>query len=238
MVHTQVLYEGKAKKMHLIDGCDYLRVEYLDQVTALNGTKKDQLNGKGALNNQITARIFTELTRRGIDNHFINQLSKHEQLVERLEIVKLEVVIRNSAAGSFSKRFGIEEGTPLLFPVLEFYYKEDSLDDPFINEDHIKLLGIADEVTIKAIKVQAHKINKELCQLFAKIQIKLIDFKVEFGQRPDGTIILADEVTPDTCRLWDRETNKRLDKDLYRKNLGDILPVYEEVLQRLTQMTD
>lgn len=224
--------------MHLIDGCDYLRVEYLDQVTALNGTKKDQLNGKGALNNQITARIFTELTRRGIDNHFINQLSKHEQLVERLEIVKLEVVIRNSAAGSFSKRFGIEEGTPLLFPVLEFYYKEDSLDDPFINEDHIKLLGIADEVTIKAIKVQAHKINKELCQLFAKIQIKLIDFKVEFGQRPDGTIILADEVTPDTCRLWDRETNKRLDKDLYRKNLGDILPVYEEVLQRLTQMTD
>lgn len=224
--------------MHLIDGCDYLRVEYLDQVTALNGAKKDQLNGKGALNNQITARIFTELTRRGIDNHFINQLSKHEQLVERLEIVKLEVVIRNSAAGSFSKRFGIEEGTPLLFPVLEFYYKEDSLDDPFINEDHIKLLGIADEVTIKAIKVQAHKINKELCQLFAKIQIKLIDFKVEFGQRPDGTIILADEVTPDTCRLWDRETNKRLDKDLYRKNLGDILPVYEEVLQRLTQMTD
>lgn len=233
-----MLYEGKAKKMYLIDGSDYLKVEYLDQVTALNGAKKDQLIGKAALNNQITARIFTELTRQGVMNHFIRQLSKNEQLVERLEIIKLEVVIRNMAAGSFSKRFAVEEGTPLPFPLLEFYYKEDALDDPFMNEDQINLLGIADEAEIQVIKKQAYQINEVLGQLFAKIHIQLVDFKVEFGRRGDGTILLADEITPDTCRLWDQETSERLDKDLYRQNLGNILPVYEEVLQRLTQIID
>nr|WP_242586575.1 phosphoribosylaminoimidazolesuccinocarboxamide synthase [Enterococcus sp. DIV0869a] len=228
-----MLYEGKAKRLFKTDDPRKLRVEYLDQATALNGVRKDMIKGKASLNNQITAIVFEQLKQEGIQNHFIEILSKHEQLVEALEIIPLEVVVRNVSAGSFAKRLAVPEGQQLEFPILEFYYKEDRLDDPIINEDHIKLLKIATEQEIRMIKDEARKVNEALIELFNKIEIRLIDFKIEFGRRPDGTILLADEVTPDTCRLWDEKSNDYLDKDVYRKNLGEIVPVYQEVLDRL-----
>ncbi|MDA9471027.1 phosphoribosylaminoimidazolesuccinocarboxamide synthase [Enterococcus sp. 5H] len=238
METENLLYEGKAKKLFKTNEPNVLRVEYLDQTTALNGAKKDIVTGKASLNNQITALVFERLTHEGIQNHFIKKKSKNEQLVEAVEIVQLEVVIRNVSAGSFAKRLAIAEGTPLAFPIIEFYYKDDALDDPLINEDHIKILQIATEDEIKTIKMQTYKINEALIKLFKKIGICLIDFKIEFGRRDDGTILLADEITPDTCRLWDEKTGDRLDKDLYRKNLGDIVPVYQEVLERLEKIAD
>lgn len=228
-----MLYEGKAKKLFETDDSSVIRVEYLDQATALNGARKDSVAGKGSLNNQITSLIFEELKQKGIQNHFIKKLSKHEQFIEVLEMIPLEVVIRNVSAGSFANRLGMKEGEPLAFPVLEFYYKDDLLDDPIINDDHVKILQIGTEQEILTIKQEAHKINLALIDLFGKIDIQLIDFKLEFGKRPDGTILLADEITPDTCRLWDKETNDHLDKDVYRRNLGEIVPVYQEVLDRL-----
>lgn len=227
------IYEGKAKKIFKTDNSSIVWVEYLDQATALNGVRKDIILGKGAMNNQITALIFNDLKQRGIKNHFVQVLSKHEQLVEKLTMIPLEVVIRNYAAGSFSKRFGIEEGVKLNVPVLEFYYKNDSLDDPFINEDHIRFLNIATDSEIFEIKKITLQINQQLIQLFKEIGIRLIDFKIEFGKREDGIIVLADEITPDTCRLWDEQTNEHLDKDVYRRNLGELIPAYQEVLRRL-----
>lgn len=231
-----LLYEGKAKKLYGTKDSGVLRVEYLDQATALNGVRKDFVDGKGSLNNQITSLVFEQFNQSGIKNHFVKKISKHEQLVESLEMIPLEVVIRNVSAGSFSKRLAITEGLPLAFPVLEFYYKEDQLDDPIINEDHIKILEIATEQEIETIKQEAHKINQALIDLFKKIDIQLIDFKIEFGKRADGTILLADEITPDTCRLWDQETKDHLDKDVYRRNLGELIPVYQEVLDRLEKV--
>lgn len=233
-----LLYEGKAKKLFKTNEPNVLRVEYLDQATALNGAKKDIVTGKASLNNQITALVFEQLTHEGIQNHFIKKKSKHEQLVEAVEIIQLEVVVRNVAAGSFAKRLAVAEGTPLAFPIIEFYYKDDALDDPLVNEDHVKILQIATEDEIKTIKMQTYKINQALIKLFEKIDICLIDFKIEFGRRDDGTILLADEITPDTCRLWDEKTNDRLDKDIYRKDLGDIVPVYQEVLKRLEKIVN
>nr|WP_242700579.1 phosphoribosylaminoimidazolesuccinocarboxamide synthase [Enterococcus sp. DIV0212c] len=230
-----MLYEGKAKRLFKTENPQRLRVEYLNQATALNGVRKDMIKGKATLNNQITAIVFEQLKQEDIQNHFIEMLSKHEQLVEALEIIPLEVVVRNVSAGSFAKRLAVPEGQQLEFPILEFYYKEDRLDDPIINEDHIKLLKIATQQEIRMIKDEVRKVNEALIELFNKIGIRLIDFKIEFGRRPDGTILLADEVTPDTCRLWDEKSNDHLDKDVYRKNLGEIVPVYQEVLDRLEQ---
>ncbi|MTD41765.1 phosphoribosylaminoimidazolesuccinocarboxamide synthase [Erwinia sp. CPCC 100877] len=231
----ELLYQGKAKKLFKTDDSALLLVEYLDQATALNGVRKDEIIGKAALNNQITALVFEQLKERDIPSHFIKKISKNEQLVEKLEIVPLEVVIRNFSAGSFAKRLGFSEGLGLDFPVLEFYYKDDALDDPFINEDHIKILGLAEEAELTEIKEQAQAINQALIELFKEIRIRLIDFKIEFGKRADGTIVLADEITPDTCRLWDEQTNEHLDKDVYRRNLGELVPVYQEVLERLNK---
>lgn len=230
---NMLLYEGKAKKLFKTENANVLRVEYLDQATALNGGRKDAVAGKGSLNNQITALVFEQLEQKGIQNHFLSKLSKNEQLIESLDIIPLEVVIRNVSAGSFASRLAIPEGQPLRFPVLEFYYKDDQLDDPIVNEDHVMVLQIANEQEIAMIKQVALKINAALIELFQKINIQLIDFKVEFGKRADGTILLADEITPDTCRLWDEDTNDHLDKDVYRRNLGEIIPVYQEVLDRL-----
>ncbi|MBO0473207.1 phosphoribosylaminoimidazolesuccinocarboxamide synthase [Enterococcus ureasiticus] len=230
-----LLYEGKAKKLFETDDPQIIRVEYLDQATALNGIRKDIVEGKAILNNQITALVFEQFKLEGIQNHFIGKTSKYEQLVERLEMIPLEVVVRNVSAGSFAKRLAISEGQTLEFPVLEFYYKDDPLDDPIINDDHVKILKIATEQEITTIKREAYKINQTLIELFKKIDIRLIDFKIEFGRRKDGTILLADEITPDTCRLWDEKTNEHLDKDVYRRNIGDIVPVYQEVLDRLEQ---
>ena len=233
MEKGKLAYEGKAKKLYETEDNTALFVEYLDQATALNGLKKDEVVGKGQMNNQITSLIFERLTDEGIDNHFIKKLSKTEQLIKKVAMVPLEVVVRNVAAGSFSKRLGITEGEQLAFPIVEFYYKEDRLDDPFINDEHIKLLDIASEQEIAEIKALALQVNKTLKVIFQDINIRLIDFKIEVGRTEAGKIILADEISPDTCRLWDLTTNDHLDKDVYRRDIGDLIPVYEEVLNRL-----
>lgn len=233
MEKKELLYEGKAKKLYKTDEDGVLWVEYLDQATALNGAKKDAVSGKGALNNQITSLIFDRLKDEGIPSHFIEKISKTEQLVESVSIIPLEVVVRNTAAGSFSKRLAIPEGTSLAFPIVEFYFKEDRLDDPFINDDHVRVLSIATTEEIQEIKALAKRVNDALRTLFQKAEIRLIDFKIEVGRDTDGGILLADEISPDTCRLWDMKTQEHLDKDIYRRDLGDLVPVYQEVLQRL-----
>ena len=230
---STVLYQGKAKNVHSTENEQELRLEYLDQATALNGKKKDHIIGKGSLNNQITSLIFSYLTEKKIAHHWIKQLSSNEQLVKRVEIIPLEVVLRNIATGSFTKRLGVEEGTKLPFPIIEFYYKDDSLDDPFINEDHIEFLQLASKEEVTELKENALKINQLLQTLFEEIGVTLVDFKLEFGKDYEGQIILSDEITPDTCRLWDKETGESLDKDIYRKDLGEIVPIYEEILTRL-----
>ncbi len=233
MEKKELLYEGKAKKLYKTDEDGVLWVEYLDQATALNGAKKDAVSGKGALNNQITSLIFDRLKDEGIPSHFIEKISKTEQLVKSVSIIPLEVVVRNTAAGSFSKRLAIPEGTSLAFPIVEFYFKEDRLDDPFINDDHVRVLSIATTEEIQEIKALAKRVNDALRTLFQKAEIRLIDFKIEVGRDTDGGILLADEISPDTCRLWDMKTQEHLDKDIYRRDLGDLVPVYQEVLRRL-----
>lgn len=230
---TTLLYEGKAKKLFKTDDPAIVWVEYLNQATALNGAKKDQISGKGELNNQITAQIFNFLKSKGINNHFIELLSEKEQLIQTVEIIPLEVVVRNVAAGSFSKRLAIPEGTPLNRPIVEFYYKNDALDDPMIIEDHIEFLQLATTDEIAQLRKMALEVDEALTALFDSMDITLIDFKLEFGRQKDGPILLADEVSPDTCRLWDKKTKEHLDKDIYRRDLGDIIPVYQEVLNRL-----
>ncbi|WP_265457145.1 phosphoribosylaminoimidazolesuccinocarboxamide synthase [Enterococcus sp. HY326] len=236
MEKLELLYEGKAKKLYRTDNPDILWVEYLNQATALNGVKKDAIQGKGQLNNQITSRIFDELNKNNIPNHFQEILSETEQLIKKVDIIPLEVVVRNVAAGSFSKRLAIPEGTPLNFPILEFYFKEDALDDPMINDDHVLVLDIATQEEIDQIKTIAFAVNKALLNLFKNIGIQLIDFKIEVGRTEDG-ILLADEISPDTCRLWDIDSGEHLDKDIYRRDLGDLVPVYQEVLDRLEKIS-
>lgn len=231
-----LLYEGKAKQLFETTVPNVLWVTYKNQATAGNGVKKANIAGKGQLNNQITSKIFKELKTRGIDSHFIEQLSPTDQTIEKVEIIPLEVVIRNVAAGSFSKRLGVEEGSKLSFPILEFYLKDDDLGDPLVTVDHIRALDLATDEEVDELKNQAHKINEVLIELFKEIGIKLVDFKLEFGKKEDGTIVLADEISPDTCRLWDLDTNDRLDKDVFRRDLGDIIPLYQEVLNRLEKL--
>lgn len=227
-----LLYEGKAKNLYATDQDNLIIASYKDQATALNGKKKDQIAGKGELNNQITSLIFRELNRRGVKTHFIEQLSKTDQLNTKVDIIPLEVVVRNYTAGSFSKRFGIAEGAKLPTPIVEFYYKNDALDDPFINDAHIKFLDIASDDEIAFLKAAALETDAILTDIFAKIGLKLIDFKLEYGRLPDGRIILADEVSPDTSRLWDADNN-HVDKDVYRRDLGELIPVYQKVLNGL-----
>ena len=238
MKKEMLLYEGKAKKLFSTDKNQVLWVEYLDQATALNGQRKDSILNKGQLNNQITAKIFDYLRKESIPNHFVEEISKTEQLVEKVEMLPLEIVVRNVAAESFSNRIGVSKGQKLSFPVIEFYYKNDALNDPFINDNHIRLLGIANEEEIEEMKQIALNVNEKLIDLFRQINIRLVDFKIEIGRRDDRSLILADEISPDTCRLWDVETNEHLDKDVYRKNLGDLVSVYQEVLDRLNQIKD
>ncbi|WP_413527663.1 phosphoribosylaminoimidazolesuccinocarboxamide synthase [Marinilactibacillus psychrotolerans] len=236
MEKKELLYEGKAKELYETDDPDVLWVKYKNQATAGNGAKKENINGKGKLNNQITSILFDQLKQKGIPSHFIKQLSETEQLIQKVEMFPLEVVVRNVAAGSFSRRLGVEEGKELSFPVLEFYLKKDELNDPIINEDHVKELALAAEEEVVKIKNQALEINQVLLKLFKEMNIRLVDFKLEFGKINDGSVVLADEISPDTCRLWDLDTNDRLDKDVFRKDLGDIIPLYQEVLTRLNQL--
>ncbi len=224
-----VLYEGKAKRLSRTSDPGILWVEYLDQATAFNGEKKDVVEGKGQLNARISALLFDHLSSRGVENHFIDQVSVAEQLVRRAQVIPLEVVVRNVAAGSLSKRLGMEEGTALSEPLVEYFYKDDDLGDPLLNDDHIRLLGIATEEDLAEVREQALAVNAILRELFAAVGVDLIDFKLEFGREPSGRIILVDEISPDNCRLWDQATGDKLDKDVYRRGLGDLVPVYQKV---------
>lgn len=231
-----LLYEGKAKQLFNTSEPDVLWVEYKNQATAGNGAKKENISGKGELNNRITSLIFEKLKEKGIASHFIARLSETEQSIRNVEMFPLEVVMRNVAAGSFARRLGVEEGEELPFPVLEFYLKNDALNDPLINDDHVYALNLATEAEVGELKKKTRQINDVLIDLFKKAGIRLVDFKLEFGKNEDGEVILADEISPDTCRLWDQKTNDRLDKDVFRQDLGDIIPLYQEVLDRLNQL--
>ncbi|MGE8207704.1 phosphoribosylaminoimidazolesuccinocarboxamide synthase [Heyndrickxia sp. NPDC080065] len=228
-----LLYEGKAKRIYGTEQEGVLWVEYKDSATAFNGEKKSEIAGKGQLNNEITSLIFEKLNEQGIESHFIEKISKHEQLVKQVSIIPLEVVTRNVVAGSLSKRLGIDEGTPLKHPIVEFYYKNDDLGDPLITEDHIKVLEIASMEELVLLRKHALKINEVLSNMFLELGIRLVDFKLEFGKDSQGEILLADEISPDTCRLWDADTNQKLDKDVFRRDLGDLTTVYQEILNRL-----
>ncbi|KHD85429.1 phosphoribosylaminoimidazolesuccinocarboxamide synthase [Heyndrickxia ginsengihumi] len=228
-----LVYEGKAKRLYETEDEHVLLVEYKDSATAFNGVKKAEIDGKGQLNNEITSLIFQWLDQKGVKSHFIRKVSEREQLVKRVTILPVEVVLRNVVAGSMAKRLGLEEGTPLLSPIVEFYYKNDDLGDPIITEDHALLLEIASEEDLQFLREQALIVNQALQQLFSDIGVRLIDFKLEFGRDEQGSILLADEISPDTCRLWDKETNQKLDKDVFRRDLGNLTDVYQEILKRL-----
>lgn len=229
----ELLYEGKAKKIFSTDDENVVLVEYKDSATAFNGVKKAEITGKGRLNNQITSLLFLKLKEEGIDSHFIKQVSEIEQLVQRVTIIPLETVVRNVAAGSFSKRLGIEEGRPLKKPIVEFYYKDDELGDPLITTDHILELEAATLEEIEILKEKALQVNAVLSSFFDGLGIRLIDFKLEFGKDQTGKILLADEISPDTCRLWDKQTNEKLDKDVFRRDLGSLTDAYETILAKL-----
>ncbi|MDX8365171.1 phosphoribosylaminoimidazolesuccinocarboxamide synthase [Cytobacillus sp. IB215665] len=233
MEKLAMLYEGKAKKIYRTNDPNVVWVEYKDSATAYNGEKKAQIFGKGRLNNEITSLLFEKLHRSNIENHFIKKVSETEQLVKKVTIIPLEVVVRNLVAGSLAKRLGIEEGTPIKQPVVEFYYKDDDLGDPLITEDHIAILQVATNEQVLHLKKVALEINRILAEHFHGCGVRLVDFKLEFGITEEGAIILADEVSPDTCRLWDMETNERFDKDVFRRDLGQLTDAYEEILKRL-----
>lgn len=233
---NELVYEGKAKQLFKTEESGVLRVAYKDDATALNGVRKESFTGKGELNNQITALIFSYLEEAGIRSHFIRAISETEQLVKEVSIIPLEVVVRNVIAGSLAKRLGKEEGEKIPSAIVEFYYKEDALDDPFINDDHVLYLEIATTNEMEVIRKAARSINEVLQVLFNQMNITLIDFKLEFGRDADGNILLADEISPDTCRLWDKETKQKLDKDVFRRNIGNLTDVYTEVLNRLKQV--
>ena len=231
----ELLYEGKAKKLFITEDPQILRVEYKDDATAFNGKKFDRLRDKGRLNNAITVFFFEHLETKDIPSHFVRKISETEQLVRRVKIIPLEVVVRNVAAGSLSKRIGWEEGKELPHPIVEFYYKDDDLGDPLLAEEHIRLLELASEAQIEELKKRGLAVNEALKSLMLSKGIRLIDFKLEFGLDQKGEILLADEISPDTCRFWDIESGKILDKDRFRRDLGGVTEAYLEVHQRLTE---
>ncbi|MDR1796334.1 MAG: phosphoribosylaminoimidazolesuccinocarboxamide synthase [Clostridiales Family XIII bacterium] len=229
----QQIYEGKAKKVYATDDPTLYIVSYKDDATAFNGQKKGQIADKGVVNNTMTNIIFRIIGEQGVPTHFVEQLSERDTVVKAVQILPLEVIIRNVAAGSFSKRYGVEEGTALLRPTLEFSYKKDELGDPLINDDHALALGLVTEPQLAKVREYAHKVNEILKAFFLERGLKLIDFKIEFGTLADGTVILADEISPDTCRLWDVETNEKMDKDRFRRDLGNVEETYQEVFRRV-----
>ncbi len=232
MKKNEMLYEGKAKKVYSTDVEDIYIVEYKDDATAFNGLKKGTILGKGVVNNKMSNHLFRLLEKEGVPTHYVEELSDRETAVRKVQIVPLEVIIRNVSAGSFAKKLGIEEGRKLLCPTLEFSYKDDALGDPFINDYYALALGYATREEIDRITELAFKVNEVLCKYFAECGIELIDFKLEFG-RYKGQIILADEISPDTCRLWDIRTHDKLDKDRFRRDLGGVEDAYQEVFRRL-----
>ena len=229
-----MLYEGKAKRVYEIEGNDdCLLISYKDDATAFNGLKKGQIDGKGVINNRMANFIFKKLEEeKGVETHLVEEISDRETIVKKVEIVPLEIIVRNIAAGSFSKRFGVEEGTVLKNPTLEFCLKDDALGDPMINDSQIMAIGAATKEELDAIKDMTMKINDFLIEYFKQADIELVDFKIEMG-RYHGRIILADEISPDTCRLWDINTHEKLDKDRFRRDLGGVKEAYDEVMSRL-----
>ncbi len=230
---TNLIYEGKAKKIYSTDKPDVYLQEFKDDATAFNGLKKDKIANKGALNNQISSRIFEYLIENKIPTHFIERISDTEMLVKKVDIIKVEVVCRNIAAGSLVKKFGFTEGTVLKNPIVEYYLKSDELGDPLFTEAHIFAMNLADKDELDRIKEMTLQINELLTKFFSEKKINLVDFKLEFGKDGKGSIILADEISPDTCRLWDSETNRKLDKDRFRFDLGEVEEAYTEIKNRI-----
>ena len=233
MEKKEQLYEGKAKKVFATDDPNLVIVDYKDDATAFNGLKKGSIAGKGVINNVMSNHMFQLLEKQGVPTHFVEQLSERETLVKKVSIVPLEVIIRNISAGSFAKRFGVEEGIVFDEPTIEFSYKNDDLGDPLMNAYHAVALKAATREEIETIKSMAFKVNEVMKQYFDSLNVILVDFKLEFGKTADGKIVLADEISPDTCRLWDIKTGEKMDKDRFRQDLGNVMEAYEEVLSRL-----
>lgn len=236
MEKKEQLYEGKAKKVFATENPDYCIVSYKDDATAFNGLKKGTILGKGAINNRVTNYLMKMLEKEGIPTHFVEELNDRETVVKRVKIIPLEVIVRNVAAGSLAKRLGLEEGVRMGRTVLEFCYKDDALGDPMVNEYHILAMNFATEEELKLISEYSLKINRILSEYLAEVNVELIDFKLEFGKTADGTVVLADEISPDTCRFWDMTTHEKLDKDRFRRDLGNVEEAYIEIERRLTEM--
>ena len=235
MTKKEQLYEGKAKKVFTTEDPSLLIVSYKDDATAFNGLKKGTIAGKGIINNRMSNALMRMLEKKGIPTHYVEELSDRDTLVKKVSIVPLEVIIRNIAAGSFSKRYGVDEGLVFDSPTIEFSYKNDALGDPLINEYHIVAIGLANPTEIYTIKRYAFAVNEILKEFWASCGIMLVDFKLEFGKLADGTIVLADEISPDTCRLWDSVTKEKLDKDRFRRDLGGVEDAYHEIMKRLEE---
>ena len=229
------LYEGKAKKVFETEDPELLIVSYKDDATAFNGLKKGTIAGKGVINNKMSNALMRMLEKEGVPTHYVKELNDRDTLVKKVEIVPLEVIVRNIAAGSFAKHYGVEEGVVLAEPTIEFSYKNDSLGDPLLNEYHALALKLATREELDAIKKYAFKVNGILKEFWLSCGVTLVDFKLEFGRLADGSIVLADEISPDTCRLWDSETGKKLDKDRFRRDLGGVEDAYREIMARLEQ---
>lgn len=234
MEKTVQLYEGKAKKVYATADENLCIVSYKDDATAFNGLKKGTIVGKGVVNNRMSNMMMQLLEKHGVPTHFVEELSDRDTLVKKVHIVPLEVIIRNVSAGSFAKRYGVEEGIVFEEPTIEFSYKCDALDDPLINDYHALALKLATKKEIETIKTYAFKVNEVLKEYFLKLGVRLIDFKLEFGKLPDGTIVLADEISPDTCRFWDAKTGEKLDKDRFRRDMGGVEDAYKEIFKRVT----
>lgn len=233
MKKTEMLYEGKAKKVYATENANLVIVDYKDDATAFNGEKKGTIAGKGVINNIMSNHMFQLLEKQGVPTHYVEQLSERETVVKKVTIVPLEVIIRNISAGSFAKRYGVEEGIVFEQPTIEFSYKNDALGDPLINDYHALALGLATKAEIETIKEMSFKINEVMKQYFDSLNVILVDFKLEFGKTTDGTIVLADEISPDTCRLWDKDTKEKLDKDRFRRDMGGVEEAYQEMFRRL-----
>ena len=233
MQKLEQLYEGKAKKVFRTDDPELYIVDYKDDATAFDGAKKGTIVGKGVINNQMTNRLMAKMEKAGIPTHFVRELSQRETLVKRVAIVPLEVIVRNISAGSFARRYGVEEGIVFDQPTIEFSYKNDALGDPLLNTYHALALKLATAEEIETIKSMAFKVNEVMKQYFDSLNVILVDFKLEFGKTVDGQIVLADEISPDTCRLWDSKTNEKLDKDRFRRDLGGVEEAYQEIMKRV-----
>lgn len=233
MEKTTLLYEGKAKKVYATNNPDLVIVSYKDDATALDGLKKGTIAGKGVVNNKMSNYLCRLLEKHGVPTHFEEELNDRETVVKKVSIVPLEVIIRNISAGSFAKRYGVEEGIVFTEPTVEFSYKNDDLHDPLINSYHALALGLATKNEIEEIKTMAFKINDILKAYFLSLNVKLVDFKLEFGRLKNGTIVLADEISPDTCRFWDADTNEKLDKDRFRRDMGGVEDAYNEMMKRV-----